>query len=50
MLRSLDLILRAVESWGKVGGQERLGQLHFRKPTPAGHRTEKHRGLTVSTN
>lgn len=27
MLRSLDFILRAVESWEKVGGQERLGQL-----------------------
>lgn len=52
MLRSLDLILRAVESWGKVGGQERLGQLCILEnllQLATGQRNTGD-GRTVSTN
>lgn len=45
MLRTLDFILRAVESWG-AGGLKRFGQPCILERNPAGETIEKHRKLS----
>lgn len=46
ILRSLDFILRAVESWGELGGLKRFGQPCISERNPAGERIKKHRKLS----